>query len=376
MLASISQNIMDPGGMALSKAEYGEMFFFLLSGVLVVPMVFPYISRRFTMESIYRFSALLNVIYLAVVLLCIYFGFRARLAYILLAFSSVFGGAANSLTISNLQFIASQLFQEKAKNVTIFIHALVSIGASAGPGVMAVTSSYVALSTNLFAFVVLSVFPIVFSFFVSHDMKKVAAVLQQDEMDNGKFPLSAKLFLFLCVGYGFIEGFSGNWGVTFVEVEKNQDRAFAQSCLSLIWFFITVGRLSVLFLMKKIPPTLLHVMAPLVMIVGVMLLLSGQDHRGLGIGFSILGLGLSYFFPMTVAISMERFPFLRSKLASYSSGAVMIGFAAGSVGVGIVSEYFSVALSSFFSMSLLIALLLAVTAFYVHKNQKNMISRQ
>ncbi|MEZ4705529.1 MAG: hypothetical protein R3A11_10140 [Bdellovibrionota bacterium] len=366
MLASISQTVMDPDGMALTKSEYGQMFFFLLSGVLVVPSIFPRLCRRFEMEKMYRFAALMNIAYLAIIYLTITTHVVGSAAYIVLAISSAMGGAANSLTISNLQFVASAVFPEKTKITTIFIHALVSIGASAGPGYVALTSGMFSLSSNLLCFTLISILPVALLSFLSHRLDAKGHQHQEHD-EKSSLGWIATLFLLLCMGYGFVEGFSGNWAVTYVEIEKGQPRASAQSCLSLIWFFITVGRLGVMLLMKKIPSSWLHSFSPLVMLGGLATCFLGNTLTELLIGFSILGLGLSYFFPMTVGMSLERFPKLHSKLASYSSGAVMIGFAMGSVGVGVISDHMGIALGQFFVVSMILASVLFVVTLSVHR---------
>ncbi|MEZ4820828.1 MAG: hypothetical protein R3A45_13450, partial [Bdellovibrionota bacterium] len=174
------------------------------------------------------------------------------------------------------------------------------------------------------------------------------------------------MFLALCTGYGFIEGFAGNWGVTYAESEKFLSRSSAQSCLSLIWLFITVGRLGILVLIKWLSAEFLHALSPVVILIGLSIVLAGKQSLLLFVGFSVLGLGLSYFFPMTVGLSMERFVSLQSKLASYSTGAVMIGYAMGSVGVGVISDVFTISLHRFFQLAMPVAVIVLVTVLFVH----------
>jgi predicted MFS family arabinose efflux permease len=141
-------------------------------------------------------------------------------------------------------------------------------------------------------------------------------------------------FFAIAVIYAFAEGTFSNWIVVYLQDGKHLSAATATTALSAFWGALVAGRLLVSALVLRVAPRRVWIALPVAMAVAF-LALPQATNAELGIGLFVLsGLACSAFFPLSIALVTERFPYQVPWVSSMMIAALMTGVGVGSFAVG------------------------------------------
>jgi fucose permease len=322
---------------ALSDAAYGAIFLPQMLGTLLGSLY----GGRSGASRAHTLALSLAAATLAEALL---FATPAHGAWCAFAGTSALG-LGFGLAAAPLNGLPGELFPARAESALVLMHSLLAGGFALGP----VFASY-AIGADGWSAV-----PLCIGAFAACLGVAALAVLRVDvtrpvraqetapSLDSSS-PTGARAgFMLVVVLYALAEGTFANWAVVYLREERGISEAPAALALSMFWFALTAGRLTVSALLRKLPAVLIWRVLPLAMF-AVFLLLPRVTTAAAGIaGFALAGIACSAFFPLSVSLSARHFTGGAARASSLLTAALMIGVGLGSFVVGPLRSALSIA---------------------------------
>lgn len=142
----------------------------------------------------------------------------------------------------------------------------------------------------------------------------------------------------IAVVYAFAEGTFANWAVIFLADAKGLPPETAGAALSVFWGALVGGRLAVWALIARVPARAVWVTLPCLMLAAFLAIPQANGAAAALAAFALAGFACSAFFPLTVALTSERFPAQVAWVSSMLTAALMLGVGLGSFAVGALRE--------------------------------------
>jgi fucose permease len=142
----------------------------------------------------------------------------------------------------------------------------------------------------------------------------------------------------IAVVYAFAEGTFANWAVIFLADAKGLPLETAGAALSVFWGALVGGRLAVSALIARVPARAVWVTLPCLMLAAFLAIPQANGAAAGLAAFALAGFACSAFFPLTVALTSERFPAQVAWVSSMLTAALMLGVGLGSFAVGALRE--------------------------------------
>lgn len=351
----------------ISDGQYGALFLALIAGVILVTFLTKRLIKTIGKERIFYLGFLHNILFLVFLALASPMA-SPFLGWAVLLLSNFFLGVGFGLLVGVLNLLCVELFPENRNAVITGLHACLGIGAAAAPllvnfmymrGIWMSGLISLALSLSLFAAGSYFLKPVpVVSLAVSQGVGSGASKVSS-------LPCGAMLFLLTIFFYGLVEAIIGNWSTVYLMDEKGFSLRTSSLALSTFWFFMTTGRVLASVLMIKMDARALYRISPLVMVVSLLaIILTNHESRVLWFYISV-GLGCSYFFPVSISLSTQYFDSWRDDLASLAVAALMLGTGVGSFAVGLFYDKRAIQLGHAFASAAACSVMLAASALFL-----------
>jgi predicted MFS family arabinose efflux permease len=166
--------------------------------------------------------------------------------------------------------------------------------------------------------------------------------------------------------YGIAETMFGNWGTTLL-VGRGVRPIRANDALAAFWAGVTVGRLVIALVSRRVRSTRIYVTLPWAM--ALVLVFVPTVHGAVAaIGlFALGGLACSGFFPMTIGYAEATFPDLVELATGWLIAAYQLGYGLAAFGGGALQS--AVSLATLFRATAAVAVAMALLAIVVAGRQ-------
>ena len=175
------------------------------------------------------------------------------------------------------------------------------------------------------------------------------------------FPIGAWVFLVMVFFYALIETTLNYWSSDYIQQEKGLGLKEGLLALSIFWAMVTVGRLGAALLSLKINSWYLYLFSPIIICIGIVLLVPAEGSFALYTYF-LLGLGCSYFFPLSISLSASCFPEHKEKISSLSIASLFLSIGSCNYILGYLKNNSGIGLNEVFTILGGAALLLFIVA--------------
>ena len=334
---------------AISDAEYGlltlPMIVSAILSVTLLKQILAFLGRR----KLYFYSILANLGYLLLAA-CSYFSKGDSFSSFLLLLGANFMlGIGFGLLVSVLNIYAIALNPKKSDALLTGLHSCLGMGAALSPQLITFAHTWgiwqtasLGIAGAFFTLMLVSI-----PFVPKEEETKDKAQSQSDTKDTRKMPPGLWLFLLLITFYALIETIVFYWTSEYLSLEKGLSLEESLKALSIFWLMITVGRALASVLSLKLDGWYLYLFSPVLIFTALSLLVSLSGPVILVI-YALLGLGCSYFFPLSVSLAIRTYPKDQERTSGLAIGALMLGVGICNFFVGYLKSSGSLSLNQAF----------------------------
>jgi hypothetical protein len=348
-----------PRAHALTAQEYGALFIPMIACAVLASSLSSRMARRLGERGLFAAGVVFDL--LAMLLLA---GSRLAIgshgaAYSTLLVAMAALGTGFGAALSAMNALAPRLFPRRAESAITALHATVGVGTAVPPLLLPAFGG----AWWLFPLVVAGLLALVIA--AAASIRIAPAPVADGAMSR---PLGSRIgFASAAALYGVCEALLGNWGPVFLHEERALSIASAGLALSLFWSSLTVGRVAVSLLGRRVPLRVTYLALP----VGIALALGAACRVGTSDGalvsFAAAGLGCSAFLPLSIS-------FAGAESGGVMIAAFMTGSGAGSFGVGLLHDRGGVSIASLYGGASVLALGLAVVASRLTRSERNRLA--
>ena len=333
----------------LDNAGIGRMMSLLPMGILIGSLGFGPLVDRFGYQKLLFTGCLITL--LSFVWLGL--GNSEHLLTFLILFLGGSGGALNGATNA----LASDISTENHGANLSFLGVFYGIGALSTPMIMASLQQMIGFQQVIItmgAILAIPMLALLFVAFPSPKQKNGFPIREGIKMLTNPIILLFGFILFLQSG---LEGITNNWTTLFLKEDKGLDLEKALYTLSVFVVGLTITRLLLGKLLRKIQPiTILQSSMALVIVAAFALTITLEEIWLLAC-FFLLGTGFAAGFPVILGYAGERFAHLSGTAFSIIITIALIGNLLSNYVLGVLSEAYGISLFPGFIVVLSVALL-------------------
>lgn len=299
----------------LSETEAGLLTAVLPAGVLLGSMVFGPIVDRYSYR--YFLVACCLIVFMGVESLA----YAQHFSILILAFFLIGsgGGALNGSINALVADISIGDSNKKSANLS-FLGVFYGLGALGMPAIMGLLSSrysYQEIFASLGAMALLLIPPFLMIKFPQPKQTQGVSLKEALRLLKEIPLILLGLFLFF---EGGMEGAIGNWATIFLEKVVELSPAKALFGLSIFMLCLTLARLLLVVLLKRVRPYQVMVISMVLIGLGIFILMSYNNQNLPLVGLGFVGAGVAGCFPVLLG-------YLGTMYASLSGTAFSIAFA-------------------------------------------------
>jgi MFS family permease len=338
----------------LSNSQYGLLFVPQVIMAITGSLLLPELARRFGLKRLFIVGIAADVVSMTLLVASVAVEGEA-VAFPMLLVATAFLGLGFGVTLSCLSTFAGGFMPDRREVALTTLNVLLGLGTALSPLLVALFIDfaewwYLPLITGAGLGVLL---------LVSASEPLVAEASSAPPGGRVHIPPVFWLFAAAMVAYGLCETMFGNWGTTLVR-EGGTPATTANYALAAFWAAVTIGRLGIAIMPKRIPSAAIYLALPWG-IAGTLLLAAALADQTNGIViFALAGLACSGFFPMTVGYGETAFPELVTIAAGWLIAAYQLGYGIAAFGAGAVERWIS--LSAIFAVVAVVAVAMALMA--------------
>jgi fucose permease len=353
-------------GYDLSKSQYGLMFVPQVAMAIAGSLALPNLASRFSLKRVLLAGMTADT--LAMGLLAGSDPLQSEaIAYPMLLVATAALGLGFGLTLGSISTYAGAFMPDRRDVALTALNVLLGLGTALSPLLIAFFTSfgqwwYLPLLAAA-GLVVLIGFTLVQPMDVPAPGSGRAAGADRTRV---RIPVLFWVFAVVLVIYGIGETMFGNWGTTLL-VSKGVSATSANHGLAVFWAAVTLGRLIIAVVSKRMRSTHIYVILPWA-IAASLLVFPTASSAGAGIAvFAFGGLACSGFFPMTVGYGESTFPNFVELAAGWLIAAYQLGYGLAAFGAGALQHV--VSLSTVFRIAAGATVAMGVLALLVAARQ-------
>lgn len=356
---------------AISDEQYGLLFLPMNLACIATTVWFKPILEKLGAKRVYYYGLFSGVISLVFFIALRWLSGNNFASFISLLISDLFLGIAFGLVASVLSICLIELFPTKRDSAITGFHSSLGLGAALSP--LLVNFFYERGEWAYSLFFTLGLLLLIIGLSIKAKVIEGLHHLAEEEdtksISNLPLPWGAKFFLLATLIYGIAESIIGNWSTIYLSQTKQFSITTSALSLAFFWGFITVGRILASFLTFRVDARWLYRASPFLMFASlVYIIVTGSENKIL-LGYLGVGLGFSYFFPLSVSLSSQYYHHWHKSLNALVVAGLMIGVSLGSTFVGILKEKHWLDLNQAFAIAAFCALLLALISFLLTRKK-------
>ena len=342
MIPSSAGFLLSTQGMGLSKLDYGNIFILLISGALFTAYFGGIIAKNTGIKNLLIFGLCISCISMGLFSLESLFLHEVGLSYPVLILVLFFLGVGYGSIMTSLSTYFLAIKEGSLQN----LFKVFAMGACISPLLFMISQSlglwWVAPLLLAISFALLA--PFVFFLFPKTDKNAPIAAFSLKCLTQKKGLL---LFASITVIYGVCETLFSTWGVVFLRQDKGVCDSFANYCLFLFWFFITLGRFIAVNSKTPNHKTIFTALS-LILAVGFITMALSSSTASILIAFSLAGLGCSTLLPLLYKSCQKLFIGQEIAISGMLGGMYIIGYGLAAAGVASVEKRGEVSFTSLF----------------------------
>jgi len=296
----------------LSNLQAGTLTSILPAGILVGSLLFGPIVDRYSYRNLLIICSLLIVVGFEGI------AFSTNLFGLQLSFFTigVVGGALNGGTSALVADISDDNPEKRGANLSL-LGVFYGVGALGIPSFLAVITRYYSYETVLSYLGLVLLIPIAFFFFVRFPAPKHSQSIPFKAYLKmfGNKPLVTMAFF--CFFHSAYEGIISNWSTTFLETNNGISTAQALVALSVYMLALTITRLLLAGLLRRISPYWVLVISMALLFVGILFLYLPQTQSLYLLILVLFGIGTAGGFPIILGYVGEMYADLRGTAFSF-----------------------------------------------------------
>jgi FHS family glucose/mannose:H+ symporter-like MFS transporter len=165
--------------------------------------------------------------------------------------------------------------------------------------------------------------------------------------------------------YGILETLNGNWAMLYLSGERGVSARGASFALAAFWGMVTVGRVLIAVISRRVPARWIYLGLPLLLLVIFQLTSRVQGEAGGIVAFGLTGLACSAFLPLSISFGGGEFPYLSAVMAGGLIAFYQLGYGVAAFGTGPLRDMIGLPFSTIFAAASIVALPLVVIASFV-----------
>jgi MFS family permease len=347
-------------GYDLSKGRYGLLFVPQVAMAIAGSLGLSALARRFTLKRVLLAGLVADTLSMALLVGSVAVEHGAA-AYPMLLVATASLGLGFGLTLGSISTYAGAFMPDRRDVALTALNVLLGLGTALSPFL-------IALFTNIGEWWYLPLIAAggIAVLFVIAVVQPMDAPAGERRTAKAKIPALFWLFAGALVVYGVGETMFGNWGTTLL-ADHGVKPTSAQDALAAFWGAVTLGRLAIALVARRVRSTHIYVVLPWAM---VMALVLAPLARGAGAGiavFALAGLACSGFFPMTVGYGESTFPRFVELAAGWLIAAYQVGYGLAAFGGGALQNV--VSLSTVFRLTALLVVVMGILAVPIARRQ-------
>ncbi|MDH3244167.1 MAG: MFS transporter, partial [Saprospiraceae bacterium] len=258
-----------------------------------------------------------------------------QLSFLLIGFG---GGMINGATNALVADISDAQVEERSANLS-FLGIFFGIGALGMPALMALLSSVMAYDQILKWMGFAVVAPLLYFLFLSYPQSKVKTIDYHRNLSLVKDYSLWILGLFLFF-QSALEGVTNNWITSFLQADDKMSSSAALLTLSSFVLSLTIGRIFLSGLLRKIAPLKVLSLSAFILLGGSFVLSTTTDPLLLRSGIILLGLGSAAGFPVILGFAAQVHDEIRGAAFSFVFVIALIGNILANYLTGLISDQF------------------------------------
>ncbi len=367
----------EPSGYNLSKTQYGLLFVPQVVMAIAGSLALPNLARRFPLKRVLLGGLVSDTISMGLLAGSVPLK-TDGIAYPMLLVATAALGLGFGLTLGSISTYAGAFMPDRRDVALTGLNVLLGLGTALSPFLISLFTKvgqwwYLPLlaAGGLIVLVALALaqpmglpVPVTSEPAGSEQDRKTSTASRGS---RARIPTLFWVFAGALVIYGIGETMFGNWGTTLL-VSKGVVATSAQNALAVFWAAVTIGRLVIALVSKRVRSTSIYVVLPWA--IAVALVLAPQAHSaaaGIGI-FAFGGLACSGFFPMTIGYGESTFPSIVELAAGWLIAAYQVGYGLAAFGAGALQRVIS--LPSLFRIAAIAMAVMALLALSVARQQR------
>ncbi|UCG27367.1 MAG: MFS transporter [Bacteroidales bacterium] len=269
------------------------------------------------------------------------------------------GGVLNGATNA----LVNDISKEKRGANLSFLGVFFGIGALGMPAIIGAFSGHFTENSIIAVIGLIIIIPILFFLFIRFPLpEQVQKIPLRKGIKLLKNPILIILGLILFFESG-IEGVINNWTTTFLQNENGFSNRESLFALSAFVFSLTISRLILGFLLKKISSAVILFTGASLSLLGIFVLFHSSGYLCSLAGLFILGTGCAAVFPVILGYTGEIFPAVSGTAFSTVMVIAMTGNILINYSMGLTASRFGIShYTSVLAISLIIMLLLLIFA--------------
>lgn len=338
----------------INEIAAGTLAALLPLGILAGSVVFGPVTDRFGHKYLLIICSILIMLALE--------GIAFSQNYLLLRVNIFIIGFAGGFVNGSTNALVNDISNESRSANLSLLGVFFGIGALGMPLLIGIFSGLISQNAIIAGIGLLMIIPVIYFFFVQFPEPKITRnypVKESFRMLKEPMLLLMGFFLFL---EGGLEGITNNWTTTYLQNYLNEGKQQALYALSSFVLSLTLTRLLLGFVLRKIPSYLVQLISIFIAFTGILILIVTFTYHLTVLGLILLGMGFACGFPVILGYVGELF----KKLSGTAFGIVMVISLVGNMlanySMGLIMHYFGI---NHFSSLLLICLLLLLVMFYL-----------
>jgi FHS family glucose/mannose:H+ symporter-like MFS transporter len=334
-LGSILPSVIEKFG--LNKIQAGSLAAILPAGILMGSLVFGPVVDRHSYRNLFIICTILIIAGLEGISFAKGL-FTLQVSFLIIGFG---GGVFNAGTSALVADISEEKTGKRSANLSL-LGVFYGIGALGVPVLMAVLSSSWSFEKILQYTGLAIILPLIYFAIITYPPAKQ---MKGITIKSGLVMIKDKRLVMLGMFLFFesaLEGIISNWSTTFLQDKNAINSADALYALSIYILSLTITRLVLSSLLRRIKP--LHVLQLSISIIftGLLLLLLSHKWTWFVSCFVLLGIGTASGFPVILGYAGELYKNLRGTAFGFVFFIAIVGNTFMNYGMGIIAQTFGI----------------------------------
>jgi FHS family glucose/mannose:H+ symporter-like MFS transporter len=321
----------------LDKIQAGSLAAILPAGILIGSLIFGPVVDRYSYRNLFIICAIIIIAGIEGIAFAKSL-FTLQASFLLIGFG---GGVFNAGTSALVADISEERPEKRSANLSL-LGVFYGIGALGIPVLIAVLSSSWSFEKILQFIGIAIILPLVYFACISYPPAKQK---QGIPLKSGLGLIKDKHLVILGMFLFFesaVEGIISNWTTTFLQNENTINSADALYALSIYILSLTLTRLVLSSLLRRIKPIYILQFSIGVIFIGLLLLLVSHTWIWFVPCFVLLGIGTASGFPVILGYVGELYKDLRGTAFGLVFFIAILGNTFMNYGMGIIAQKFGI----------------------------------